>query len=257
MDLSAIAAEHLATFLLVFARVGGVFALAPVFASRLVPMRIRLVLGLAVSLVAVPAAENHPVPFEPMLLGPLMLKEALVGTALAFGVAGVFAAVEMAGSLLDTTIGFAMANVVDPSMNFNATVISSFYGMLASLVFLGTGAHQVLIAGVVRSFDVLPVDQTPNLQTFGRAGAQALIPMFGIALEIASPVIATLFLTDVGFGLLARLVPQLQPMAVQFSVKILVGLTVMALSLPVTLQLVASQFDSALANGGMFGGIGP
>ena len=49
--------------------------------------------------------------------------------------------------------------------------------------------------------------------------------MFGIALEIASPVIATLFLTDVGFGLLARLVPQLQPMAVQFSVKILVGLT--------------------------------
>jgi len=207
--------------------------------------------------VAAPAAEGHPVALEPALIAPLMIKEVLVGTALAFGVAGVFAAVEMAGSLLDTTIGFGMANVVDPSMNFNATVISSFYGMLGSLIFLGTGAHQMLIAGVVRSFDVLPVNQTPDLATFGRVGAQSLTPMFGIALEIAAPVIATLFLTDVGFGLLARLVPQLQPMAVQFSVKILVGLTVLALSLPVTLQLVAAQFDSALANGGMFGGIGP
>src|SRR3954451_13325710 len=168
-------------------------------------MRIRLVLALVVSLVAVPAAENHPVAFEPALLAPLMIKEVLVGTALAFGVAGVFAAVEMAGSLLDTTIGFAMANVVDPSMNFNATVISNFYGMLASLVFLGTGAHQLLIAGVIRSFDLLPVDRSPDLTAFGHVGSQALAPMLGIALEIASPVVATLFLTDVGFRLLCRL----------------------------------------------------
>src|SRR5690349_13815235 len=120
----------MATFFLVFARVGGIFALAPVFASRLVPMRIRLVMALAVSLIAVPAAEKHAVPLDPGLLAPLMIKEMLVGSALAFSVAGVFAAVELAGSLLDTTIGFGMANVVDPSMNFNATVISNFYGML-------------------------------------------------------------------------------------------------------------------------------
>src|SRR4029079_1647539 len=109
----------------------------------------------------------------------------------------------------------------------------------------------------VRSFDLLPVDRSPNMAAFGQVASQALVPMFGIALEIAAPVIATLFLTDVGFALLARLVPQLQPMAVQFSVKILAGLTAMAISLPVTLQLVASQFDSALASGGMFGGLGP
>ena len=165
MDLSAIAAEHLATFLLVFARVGGVFALAPLFASRLVPDADPPGAGAGVSLVAMPAAENHPVPFEPALLGPLMMKEVAGRDRPGLRRGRVLAAVEMAGSLLDTTIGFAMANVVDPSMNFNATVISSFYGMLASLVFLGTGAHQMLIAGVVRSFDVLPVDQTPDLQT--------------------------------------------------------------------------------------------
>src|SRR4051812_10710690 len=105
-----LAEGHMTTFFLVFARVGGIFALAPVFASRLVPMRIRLVMALAVSLIALPNAEKHAVAMDPALLAPLMIKEVLVGTAMAFAVAGVFAAVELAGSLLDTTIGFAMAN---------------------------------------------------------------------------------------------------------------------------------------------------
>src|SRR4051812_47201201 len=99
------------------------FAFAPVFASRIVPMQIRVVLALAVSLVAMPQAAKHPVALDPILLGPLMFKELLIGTVLAFGVAGVYAAVQLAGSLIDTTIGFSLANVVDPSLNFQSTVI--------------------------------------------------------------------------------------------------------------------------------------
>jgi len=251
VDLEAFVAANVVTFFLVMARVGGLFAFAPVFASRSIPMRVRLLLALVVSAVAMPHAARHGVALDPLMVAPLMVKELLVGSALAFGVAGVYAAVEMAGSLVDTTIGFSLANVIDPALNFQSTVIAQLYSLIATMVFLGSGAHLVLIAGVVRSFDLLPVDRTPSLPALSTLATHALAPMFVIALQIAAPVIATLFVTDVAFGLLARLVPSLQPMAVQFSVKIIAGLTAVAVSLPLIVHLSGARFADALHVSGL------
>jgi flagellar biosynthetic protein FliR len=257
VDLQELVGANIMTFFLVMARVGGMFAFAPVFASRTVPVRIRLVLALAVSFLALPHAARHTVKLDPLAAAPLMVKELLVGSALAFGVAGVYAAVEMAGSLVDTTIGFSLANVVDPTLNFQSTVIAQLYSLLATMVFLGSGAHLVMLGGIVRSFDLLPVTQTPSLPALSQLATHALAPIFVIALQIAAPVMATLFVTDVAFGLLARLVPQLQPMAVQFSVKILAGFFAISVSLPLVMHLTGARFADAMSITGFLPGAGP
>jgi flagellar biosynthetic protein FliR len=257
IDIQQLVGGNFVVFTLVLARVGGMFAFAPVFASRTIPMRIRLILALVISVIAVPHAANAQVPVDPLVIAPLMVKEVLVGSALAFAVAGVYAAVEMAGSLVDTTIGFALANVVDPTLNFQSTVLAQLYSLLAMMIFLGSGAHLVMIGGIVRSFDVLPIDRTPSLPALSQIATHGLAPIFVIALQVAAPVIATLFVTDVAFGLLARLVPQLQPMAVQFSVKILVGLSTIAVSVPLIIHITGARFADALTIGGLLPGAGP
>ena len=84
-----------------------------------------------------------------MAFGPQILEQLVIGSALAFGVAAVFAAVEMAGSLVDLSIGFSLAQVINPTLNTRRPRLAQVYSLVATMTFLATGAHEMLIAGVV------------------------------------------------------------------------------------------------------------
>ena len=157
----------------------------------------------------------------------------------------------MAGSLIDLAIGFTLAQAVNPAVNFQGSVFAGFYGMIATAVFLITNAHLMLVAGVIESFRTLPVDAMPPMGDVARLVNGAMEPMLLSALQIAAPVLVTLFLTDVGFGILARIVPQLNPFAVQFGAKILVGLAAVMFSLAFAIDAIAARLESALASTGM------
>ena len=209
--LDTFAGDQIATFFLVLARVGGLFMLAPVFASKAVPMRLRLGLAAATSMVAMPAVERRGIPLDPVAFGPQILEQVVIGSALAFGVAAVFAAVEMAGSLVDLSIGFSLAQVINPTLNTTSTALAQVYSLVATMVFLATGAHEVLIAGVVKSFTAIPLDQSPRIGAMTSLVEHQMAMVVPIALQIAAPVLGTLLLVDVGFAFLARLVPVAQP----------------------------------------------
>ena len=246
--LDTFAGDQIATFFLVLARVGGLFMLAPVFASKTVPMRLRLGLAAATSMVAMPAVEHRGVALDPVAFGPQILEQVVIGSALAFGVAAVFAAVEMAGSLVDLSIGFSLAQVINPTMNTSSTALAQVYSLVATMTFLATGAHEVLIAGVVKSFTAIPLDQSPRIGAMTSLVEHQMAMVVPIALQIA-----TLLLVDVGFAFLARLVPSLNPFAAQFSVKILAGLFAVSVSLPLTITIVGNRLTDVLSTSGFLG----
>jgi flagellar biosynthetic protein FliR len=252
--LDVFAGDQIATFLLVLARVGGLFLLAPVFASRSVPVKFRLGLAAATAMVAMPAVERTGVKLDPVAFGPQILEQLVIGSALAFGVAAVFAAVEMAGSLVDLSIGFSLAQVINPTLNTSSTALSQVYSLAATMVFLSTGAHEVLIAGVVRSFTAIPLDQSPQIGAMTSLVEHQMAQVVPIALQIAAPVLGTLLLVDVGFAFLARLVPSLNPFAAQFSVKILAGLFAVSVSLPLTISIVGNRLADVLSTSGFIPG---
>jgi flagellar biosynthesis protein FliR len=252
--LDAFAGDQIATFLLVLARVGGLFLLAPVFASRTIPVKFRLGLAAATAMVAMPAVERTGVKLDPVAFGPQILEQLVIGSALAFGVAAVFAAVEMAGSLVDLSIGFSLAQVINPTLNTSSTALSQVYSLAATMVFLSTGAHEVLIAGVVRSFTAIPLDQSPQIGAMTSLVEHQMAQVVPIALQIAAPVLGTLLLVDVGFAFLARLVPSLNPFAAQFSVKILAGLFAVSVSLPLTISIIGNRLADVLSTSGFIPG---
>jgi flagellar biosynthetic protein FliR len=252
--LDVFAGDQIATFFLVLARVGGLFMLAPVFASQTIPMRVRLGLAVATSMVAMPAVEHHAVAIDPVAFGPQILEQLVIGSGLAFGVAAVFAAVEMAGSMVDLSIGFSLAQVINPTLNTSSTALAQVYSLVATMVFLATGAHEVMIAGVVRSFQAIPLNQSLRIGPMTALVEHQMAQLVPIALQIAAPVLGTLLLVDVGFAFLARLVPSLNPFAAQFSVKILAGLFAVSVSLPLTITIVGDRLQDALASSGFLTG---
>jgi flagellar biosynthesis protein FliR len=250
IPLDVFAGNELATFFLVLARVGGLFFLAPVFASRTVPMRLRLGIAVATSMVAMPAVEHRGVALDPIAFGPQILEQLIIGSALAFGVAAVFAAVEMAGSLVESSIGFSLAQIINPTYNTSSTALSQMYSLMATMVFLGTGAHEVMIAGIVSSFQSIPLDQSFQVAPMTALIEHEMAQLVPIALEIAAPVLGTMLLVDVGFAFLARLVPSLNPFAAQFSVKVLAGLFAVSVSLPLTIAIIGDRLQDALTTSG-------
>ena len=129
--------------------------------------------------------------------------------------------------------------------------MTNLYGLLASMVLLSTGAHLVLVAGLVRSFEVLPVDAMPPLDQIESLVRGAMLPLLGVALQIAAPIVGVLFVADIGFAILARIVPQLNPFAAQFAVKILLGMGVLTLALPFTIESIGAHIASSLQAAGL------
>jgi flagellar biosynthesis protein FliR len=229
--------EQMAGFFLVLARVSPLFLLAPLFSSRSIPPRVRgiVAVALAVGLSPVVTA-GQEVPLDSFSLAGLMAKELLVGAGFAFAVGAVFAAVQVAGTLLDTLIGFSYGGLVDPLTGNNSSVLGQAYAMVGLLVFIAIGGDAWVIEGLARTYDTVGLAELPSItETVGDAVA-AFTQIFAGALQVAGPVLLALVLTDAAFGLVTRVVPQLNVFAVGFPVKILVGLLVVTASLPFLAQ---------------------
>jgi flagellar biosynthesis protein FliR len=238
-----------ASFILVLGRVGPLFLIAPIFSSRLIPARARGVIAVAIAIGLSPLARHgQRLPLDPLALATLLAKEALVGLAFAFAVAAVFAAITSAGSLLDTLIGFSYGALVDPLTGAQSQVLQQLYGMLGLLIFIAIGGDGLMIGGLARTYDLVPLGAMPALAAMTAGAVQSFAVIFTAALQLAAPVILALLITDAAFGVLARVVPQLNVFAVGFPAKITVGLIVLAASLPFAAGWISDQLAGSVGN---------
>jgi flagellar biosynthetic protein FliR len=230
--LARVTEQHTAGFMLVLGRVAPLFMLAPMFSSRMFPPRARLIAALALAIGLAPLVlRGGKVPLGALDLGGLMVKELLVGLAFAFAVGVVVAAVSVAGSFLDTLVGYAFGALVDPLTGNNNAVLTQLYGLVGLAVFIAIGGDSLVVQGLARTYDLVPLAAFPSIGAMTEGVQEAFVGIFASALELAAPVILALIITDLAFGLMSRVVPQLNVFAVGFPAKIVVGLLVIAASL--------------------------
>jgi flagellar biosynthesis protein FliR len=238
-----------AGFILVLARVSPLFLLAPIFSSRMVPARARGVAAVAIALGMAPLVlHNLKVPLDVGGLGGLVVKEMLVGLAYAFAVAAVFGAVTVAGSFIDTLVGFSFGSLIDPLTGNQSMVISQVYSMVGLMVFIAIGGDGFMIQGLARTYQLVPVLKYPDLHALIAGAVHAFTSIFTTALELAAPLIVATVVTDAAFGLVARVVPQMNVFAVGFPAKIAVGLLVMGVSLPFMGGWIADQVQVSVSS---------
>jgi flagellar biosynthesis protein FliR len=239
--------QQLVGFMLVLARVGPLFLLAPGFSSRFIPARAKGIAAVGIAFGMAPfITEGVHVSLDALELGELIVKELLVGTAFAFAIAAIFAAVSVAGNFLDFLIGFAFGSLVDPITGNQGTVLQQIYSLVGVMIFIAIGGDGWAVQGLARSYDAVGVTETPSIPALVGGANSAFVQIFHSALELAAPVILALVITDAAMGLVARVVPQMNVFAVGFSVKIAVGILVMAASLPFAGGWIADELQTSV-----------
>jgi flagellar biosynthetic protein FliR len=237
-------------FILVLARVSPLFLLAPPFSSSMVPVRARAIIAVAISIGLAPLAlHGQAIPADAMRIVELVGKEIVIGLAFALAIACLFAAVDAAGAMIDTQIGLNFGSLINPVDNTQSGTMSQLYAMVGILVFIVIDGEAWVIRGLSRTYELVPMLEFPSITKLTAAVSHAFIGIFTAALEVAAPVLLALILTDVAFGVVSRVVPQLNIFAVGFPVKIIVGLLVVAAALPFMGTWFYDQLQSSVETG--------
>ena len=235
-------APQAALFMLIATRLSAMFVVAPVFSSRMIPARIKAGLVIIVSYITLPivAAEGGTVPNGVIAFATLAIKEAIIGFAFGLVAQFLFAAFQTAGAFIDVTAGFAISQTFDPNTNASIAILGRWYNMSAITSFLAIGGHQLLVAGVVRSFTLAPPLASPNLHAVITGVLDQADDILLVVVEVGAPVIGALLITDVTLGIISRSVPQMNVFIVGLPLKIIVALAGSAILLPAMLSLTTS-----------------
>jgi flagellar biosynthetic protein FliR len=231
--LQQIGEQRVVAFVLVLGRLTPLFVLAPLFSSKLVPMRVRGIVAVALAVGIAPVAVRHQtLPLDIWHVAGLTLKEMLVGLCFAFVIGALFSAISVAGSLLDTLSGFAYGAQIDPINGNQSAVLSNAYSLIAVLIFIAIGGDAWVIEGFAKTYDVVGLNSWPNLGSLIAGADTAFVGIFTSAIEVAGPVILALILTDAAVGVVSRVVPQLNVFAVGLPAKVMVALLMIGATLP-------------------------
>ncbi len=221
---------------------------APVIGTRAVPGRTRIILSLALCLAIVPHVPALP-PVALLSAGGLVItvQQLVIGAAIGLVLRLVFVVVELAGQIVAQQMGLGFASLVDPQTGLQVPVLSQFYIILTTLMFFSLDGHLILISTLVDSFTILPI----GVAGIGSAGLELVLEwsstLFSGALSIALPIIVSLLVVNLAFGVMARSAPQLNVFAVGFPVMILFGIFIIFLSLDTLEVHLRSNFDGAFA----------
>ena len=240
--------QEVASFFLVLGRISPLFLLAPLFSSKLLPARARGIVAVALTIGIAPIAmRGADVPLDLWSIAGLMLKEMLVGAGFAFALAALFAAVQVAGNLLDTLIGFSFGALVDPITGTNGGVLNQLYALVGVVIFVVIDGDAWVIQGLARSYEAVPLADAPAIGSLVEGVQVAFSGIFGAAIQVGAPVLLAVLLTDVAFGLVSRVVPQLNVFAVGFPAKVTVGLVLVSASLPFVAGWLGDELQRSVA----------
>ena len=227
MTLGQIASD----FLAITVRLSGLMLFAPFFSSQAIPPRLKAGLVIAVSVLFFPVISPSLGHLELSSWPSLVFGELLAGAALGIATNLVFDAVQMAGQVLSTQMGFSLINILDPQTQVESTVVATFHSTIAMLIFLRLDVHLWLLRALGRSFQSLPPGTAHLSALFTMTAVRAAGTVFTLGVQIAAPVLSATFLTDVVLGLLGKASPQAPLMMLGPPIKTLLALGILFVAL--------------------------
>jgi flagellar biosynthetic protein FliR len=243
--------EHVPPALLVIFRIGGLMIFGPVFGSPVIPVRVKVGLtflaGLAVyPIVASEAAAGHELRLETWALVPIVASELLIGMIVGFVANIPMVGVQTGGLVMGQQMGLGFARFYNPGIDDEADVLGQALFFVALTGFLVMGGHEMMVRAVLESFRHVPLGAFAlDLSTVDLL-LGLLLASFELALRVATPVLAIIFLQSVAMGYTAKTVPQLNILSLGFPIRILVGIALVMLGLVVINEVMLEHVDEAL-----------
>ena len=240
MDILSIPYQEFKAFFLVLIRVSIIFQMLPFFNAKVIPMLTKAGLAFVITIILFPVISTKMVEFPSTIIGmaQLVLTEFIIGIILGLLVLVFFEGIRMMGQMVGFQTGFAITNIIDPQSGAQISILANLAYLVAMIFFLLLNGHHILLSAVRDSFEIMPVGSLRlNVEMFNK-----IVPIYGdmfdIAVKIGAPAIAALLFTNLAFGLIVKLIPQMNIMIVAFPVQIIIGLLFFGVSLNVVLKFM-------------------
>ena len=240
------ATEFLFLWMMAFARAGGLVTMVPVFSGKNIPMPVRLAIAAFLGWVGLQNVRGITAPPADVVgLILALTHELIIGLLMGLGVRLIFFALEMAGQIIATEMGLVVSAQIDPVSQNSSTPVGVGLTLFGTLLFLISGAHHAVFAAFARSFALMP----PGVIGFNRSAGEVFVQSTGsiflLAVQMAAPIMALNFVVTLTFAILSKAASGVNAFAESFPVRIAAGLTLLALALGLTAQLVLSGLQTA------------
>ncbi len=238
MNIFNFSPESLMSFLLTLMRTSLVVFMLPFYGGETIPTTVKVSLSIILALALWPhlSFPGELFPGHPIGIILLMLSEALMGMTLGMCVHFVFAGIQTGGELMGAQMGFTMVTLADPLSNAQIGATSHLLYTTSLVVFLTLDGHLHLLRALADSFALVPPGGFTISATLARDVIELSAGMFVLAMKIAAPVIASLFMIELTLALMARAAPQMNLLTLGAPVKIAVGFFFMSMLFTVLAQ---------------------
>ncbi|WP_431469893.1 flagellar biosynthetic protein FliR [Sphingosinithalassobacter sp. LHW66-3] len=237
-------------FLILFARVGAVLMLLPVFSEDAVPGRIRLLIaaGMTLALWGL-LGSGARAAVDGGGLAAILVAELLTGLAMGMIVKILFYAISMAGSIISLQIGLSAAMLFDPSQGGQVPLLSKFVTVAAALVCMAMQVHHLWLGAIVHSYELFPIGGLPPAQDFAQLAVAAVNRSMTLAVSLAAPLLIYGIIFNVALGLAARVAPAIQVFFIGQPLNLLLGIAITAVTIGTVLTFFATAMGDAMQGG--------
>jgi flagellar biosynthetic protein FliR len=220
-----------ATFMLVFARIGIMVMLLPGLGEMSVPSRVRLSIALVLAAVLLPL-HRDAYQIDLRSFGPvasMLAQEMFVGALLGFTVRLLISALQVAGSVIAQQLGLGFVTAVDPTQGQQSVIVANFLTMLGLTLVFAADLHHLVIAALNDSYALFKPGEIPLLGDVAAHTTSTVALAFKIGIQLSAPFIVFGLLFNLGLGVLARLMPQMQVFFVGLPASIIIGFLILIL----------------------------
>jgi flagellar biosynthesis protein FliR len=253
MNISGVSADAVAAFLLALVRASAWLSISPPFNGRTIPGRVKAALAFALALAVAPKVQamNHGavIPLDTGGFIGSVLVQAAVGVTLGFLALMMFSAIQAAGNLIDLFGGFTIDTAYDPLSNAQSSVFGRIHQLLAVTLLFAIDGHLMLVRGFMASFEVLPARQM-EWNDLARLVTNDVGRFMVAAAELAGPLVAVLFVSEVAMGMLSKAAPAMNIFQLSFPLKIFITLLLASSVIALMPDAIASVLDLIMRNWG-------
>jgi len=235
-------------FMLVFARLGAMVMAMPAIGDGTVPVRVRLMLALMLTLVMMPIVRDAYAAI-PQTLGAVlvaMLSELVIGVFLGLTARLLTSAIQVAGTAIAFQSGLAFAQSFDPTQGVQSAIVGTFLALLATTLIFATDLHYLLFAALRDSYDLFVPGAALPVNDFAEAAIRIVAGAFTVGIQLAAPFLVFGLIFYMGLGVLSRLMPQLQVFFLAMPANILLAFVLLMLLISSMMLWYVDYFSSTI-----------
>jgi flagellar biosynthetic protein FliR len=237
-----------AAFLLTFARIGTMVMLLPGLGELSIPPRVRLTVALVLTAVIMPLHRGD-YQIDLRAFGPVLLmlgEELLVGAVLGLLVRLTISALQIAGSVAAQQMGLGFVTAVDPTQGQQGMIVGNFLAVLGITLIFATDLHYLVIAALNDSYTLFRPGEVPIIGDVANLLSNTAASAFRIGIQLAAPFLVFGLLFNLGLGVLARLMPQMQVFFVGLPLSIMIGFLILLLALGAMMMTFLNYTEGVL-----------